>query len=112
MPRVYLGEFEELVLLLVATFNGEAYGVGIKEALAERANRSVNISAVHAALRRLESKGFVSSRWSEATAQRGGRRKKLFTISNSGIEALKKLQDLRVQLWQQIPGLAAPILGL
>jgi len=112
MPRVYLGEFEELVLLLVATFNGEAYGVRIKEALIERANRSVNISAVHAALRRLESKGFVSSRWSEATAQRGGRRKRLFTISNSGIEALKKIQDLRIQLWQQIPGLTFQILRL
>ena len=107
MSRIYLGEFEELVLLLVAAQKGEAYGVGIKEALAEQANRSVNISAIHAALRRLESKGFVKSEWSESTAQRGGRRKRLFTISNSGIDALKKLQSLRIQLWQQIPGLTS-----
>jgi DNA-binding PadR family transcriptional regulator len=103
MERLYLGEFEELVLLIVAVQQGEAYGVGVMEALDEQVNRSVNISAVHAALRRLEAKGFVKSDWSEATAERGGRRKRLFSITQEGSRALSNVRDTRLNLWRQIP---------
>lgn len=109
MERIYLGEFEELVLLVVAVQQGEAYGVGVMEALEEEANRSVNISAVHAALRRLEAKGFVKSEWSEATAERGGRRKRLFSITREGSLALAQVRDVRINLWRQIPGFSTKI---
>ena len=110
MERLYLGEFEELVLLIVAVMQGEAYGVGVMEELERQAGRAVNISAVHAALRRLESKGFVKSDWSEATAERGGRRKRLFSITQEGSMALTQLRDIRVNLWQQIPGFTANLI--
>ncbi len=106
MQRVYLGEFEELVLLIVAVLQGEAYGVLVKEELESQTGRGVNISAIHAALRRLESKGFVSSEWSEATAQRGGRRKRLFSITQNGVLALSQLRDTRNRLWDQIPDIS------
>ncbi|MCB0628463.1 MAG: PadR family transcriptional regulator [Saprospiraceae bacterium] len=104
MERIYLGEFEELVLLIVAMMKGEAYGVAVMERLESEADRAVNISAVHAALRRLESKGYVRSDWSEATAERGGRRKRLFSITQEGSMALEQVRDVRVNLWRQIPG--------
>lgn len=104
MGRSNLGEFEELVLLIVAMMQGEAYGVAVMETLESEAGRSVNISAVHAALRRLEDKGFVKSGWSEATAERGGRRKRLFSITQEGSFALEHARDVRVNLWRQIPG--------
>jgi DNA-binding PadR family transcriptional regulator len=104
MERIYLGEFEELVLLIVAMMQGEAYGVAVMEMLESEADRAVNISAVHAALRRLESKGYVRSEWSEATAERGGRRKRLFSITQEGSLALEQVRDVRVNLWRQIPG--------
>ncbi|MEL7119040.1 MAG: PadR family transcriptional regulator [Bacteroidota bacterium] len=104
MKRVYLGEFEELVLLLVAIMNGEAYGVAVMVALKEQSGRIVNISAVHAALRRLQEKGFVKSDWSEATSERGGRRKRLFSITSEGRTALEQQRDMRIKLWNQIPG--------
>ena len=106
MPRVNLGEFEEIVLLIVALLHGEAYGVAVMQELKEQANRSVNISAIHAALRRLEAKGFVKSEWSEASAQRGGRRKRIFTITQAGTIALQEIRDTRMKLWNQIPGLS------
>ncbi len=109
MKRIHLGEFEELVLMIVAIQDGDAYGVAVMEALEKQADRSVNISAVHAALRRLESKGFVRSHWSEATAERGGRRKRLFTITRAGRLALEQLRDTRVKLWGQIPGFSPNI---
>ncbi|MBX2816465.1 MAG: PadR family transcriptional regulator [Saprospiraceae bacterium] len=104
MGREHLGEFEELVLLIVASRQGEAYGVMVMRDLADQANRKVNISAVHAALRRLEEKGYVKSDWSEASDKRGGRRKRVFTIRASGVRALEKSRDLRMQLWKNIPG--------
>lgn len=109
MHRTYLGEFEELILLMVAIFDGEAYGVMVMEELEARAGRSVNISAVHSALRRLEEKGFARSDWSEATAERGGRRKRLFTITHAGRQALEQSRDVYLKLWRQIPGFAPNI---
>ena len=103
MQRINLGEFEELILLLVAILEGNAYGVLVMEELQRQTGRSVNISAIHSALRRLEGKGFVKSDWSEATAERGGRRKRLFTITQSGQLALNKVKELRNRLWGQIP---------
>jgi len=106
MQRSHLGEFEELVLLIVASRQGDAYGVLVMKELAEQANRKVNISAVHAALRRLEDKGYVKSSWSEASEKRGGRRKRIFSMSSSGVRALEKNRDLRIKLWNNIPGLS------
>lgn len=99
-----MGEFEELVLSLVAILEGEAYGVLVMEQLLEQASRSANISAVHSALRRLEQKGLVKSGWSAATAERGGRRKRLFTITPAGSALLDELRKVRLRLWSQIPG--------
>ena len=109
MYRIHLGEFEELILLVVAVLDGNAYGVGVMEELEAQAGRAVNISAVHAALRRLEEKGFVKSEWSEATAERGGRRKRLFSISKAGRLALEQSRDVYVKLWDQIPGFSPNI---
>ncbi|MEM1320454.1 MAG: PadR family transcriptional regulator [Bacteroidota bacterium] len=103
MERIHLGEFEELVLLMVAVLDGQAYGISVMDELAAQADRKVNISAVHAALRRLESKGFVRSSWSEATQERGGRRKRLFRITQKGITSLHKVRELRTRLWDQLP---------
>ncbi len=106
MQRINLGEFEELVLLVVAILDGKAYGVSVMQEIENQSGRSINISAVHAALRRLESKGFVTSDWSEATNERGGRRKRIFKISASGVRSLEQIRELRNNLWNQIPKLS------
>lgn len=105
MERIYLGEFEELVLLMVALLDGGAYGISVMEELTKQANRKVNISAVHAALRRLEQKGYVKSGWSEATAERGGRRKRLFSLTQEGSLALQRQKEIRDRIWGQLPQL-------
>ncbi|MEL6924532.1 MAG: helix-turn-helix transcriptional regulator [Bacteroidota bacterium] len=106
MQRVNIGEFEELVLLVVAILNGEAYGVAVMNEIDAQTSRKVNISAVHAALRRLEEKGFVESGWSAASAERGGRRKRIFDITDSGRDTLEQVRALRNKLWDQIPGIS------
>lgn len=98
-----LGEFEELVLLMVAALHDEAYGVAILEALEKRLGKSFNISAIHVALKRMEDKGFVRSRFGGITEDRGGRRKKFYVITAFGKKVLDKQYALRTELYQLIP---------
>ncbi|MEZ0610799.1 PadR family transcriptional regulator [Fibrella sp. WM1] len=103
MKRTYLGEFEEIVLLLVAAFDGEAYGVGLTHKLNEQTDRSVRLNQVHAALHRLEDKGMVASRLGDPTPERGGRRKLLFTVTAYGYRTLQDIKTVRAQLWDDVP---------
>jgi len=96
----YLGEFEELVLLTIATLGQEAYGVAVKEELQQRANRRISIGALHATISRLEDKGFLTSYLGGATAERGGRRKRYFELTPAAVEALAAMKSLRDELWQ------------
>nr|WP_293834371.1 PadR family transcriptional regulator [uncultured Arsenicibacter sp.] len=103
MGRSYLGEFEELVLLAVAVLDGNAYGVAIADELKQRTDRAINLSGIHVALYRLEEKGLVVSELGGATAERGGRRKRLFSITPLGSKTLNDMRDVRNQLWDAIP---------
>ena len=98
-----LGEFEELVLLMVAALHDEAYGVSILENLEENLEKKLNISAVHVALKRMEDKGFVKSRFGGITEDRGGRRKKFYVITALGKRMLDEQYALRTNLYAQIP---------
>lgn len=100
--RIYLGELEELILLMCALIGTEAYGVSITNELESQTGRVITISAVHAALHRLEEKGFVKSKMGGALAERGGRRKRLFQLTAYGRQALLELRDVRNTIWAQL----------
>lgn len=102
MKRTYLGEFEEIVLLTVAVLDGHAYGVALTHEIIEQTGRSVRLNQIHAALQRLEDKGMVKSEMGEPTAERGGRRKRLFTVTAYGRRTLQEIQDVRANLWNRI----------
>jgi PadR family transcriptional regulator PadR len=99
MSRIYLGELEELVLLMVALLNDEAYGVTITKELEKQTGREISISAAHSVLHRLEEKGFVKSKMGGASDERGGRRKRLFKITAYGRQTLEDLQNTRNTIW-------------
>ncbi len=88
---------------MVAVLHDEAYGVAIRDELTSRTGRTVHISAVHSSLNRLEKKGFIRSAMGEPTAERGGRRKRLFTLTGTGKQALVAVRTLRETAWHQIP---------
>lgn len=106
MIETRLGEFEEVLLLLSGILGDEAYAMRIAEEFESQTNRSVSIGAVHSTLTRLEDKGFLKSEMGSATAERGGRRKRIFTITASGRRALEQAKDFRISLWSQYPGFA------
>jgi DNA-binding PadR family transcriptional regulator len=103
MKGTNLGEFEELVLLVVGVLFDEAYGVAIQEELIQRCDRNATLSTIHVALHRLEEKGYLESRLDGATGERGGRRKLLFRVTKSGQRALTAAKEMRNDLWRAIP---------
>ena len=103
--RIYLGELEELILLMIPLIGTDAYGVSITQELEAQTGRVITISATHAALHRLEEKGFVKSKMGGASTERGGRRKRLFQLTAYGRQALQELRDVRYAIWAQLPGI-------
>ncbi|KQS28324.1 PadR family transcriptional regulator [Dyadobacter sp. Leaf189] len=103
MRRTYLGEFEELVLLMIAILDGQAYGLTVSQEIEQHTGRIVTLGAIHNTLIRLEEKGFVRSELGGATMERGGRRKRLFKVTALGAGALRDIQQLRSKLWQLMP---------
>ncbi len=90
---LYLGEFEQLVLLAVLRLRDEAHGMRVRAELRERARRDVSIGAVYATLDRLEGKGLLESEREAGGAAREGRVKRLFRVTADGRRALARVQD-------------------
>ena len=76
-----LGEFELLVLLAVMRLKGEAYAVPVREEIEARTGRAVARGAVYMTLDRLVRKGYLRERGAPGGVERGGRPKRLFTVT-------------------------------
>jgi len=103
MKGTHLGELEELALLMVGILHPDAYGVAVMDELEKQTGRSLNISAIHAVLTRLEEKGLLKSKMGDPVEERGGRRKRIFQLTAAGKRALEDANALRTQLFNQIP---------
>jgi DNA-binding PadR family transcriptional regulator len=103
MKKYQLGEFEEVVILTVAILNNDAYSISIKNEIESRISRTVSMGALHAALRRMEDKGYLKSYSGEATEERAGRPKRYFEITALGKRAMKDAKNTRDDLWRAIP---------
>jgi DNA-binding PadR family transcriptional regulator len=103
MKKFQLGEFEEIVLLTIAILYKEAYGVAIKEEIESRVGRSVSMGALHAALVRLEDKGYIRSYEGEITEERAGRPRRYFQMTALGKKAMEHSRQTRERLWNAIP---------
>lgn len=98
-----LGEFQEIVMLSIMILDENAYGVSIQEDVSKRTGRQVSRGALHTALMRLEEKGLINSMYGEPTAERGGRRKRYYQVTNKGRASLQEIKQLRQSMWQLIP---------
>ena len=90
---------------MVGILGDEAYGNTIVTEIKSRLGRKANLSAVHVTLYRLEDKGLVRSHMGGATNARGGRRKRIFQVTNAGLAMMKTMKEARQDLWKLIPQL-------
>ena len=100
-----LGEFEQTVILAILRTGENAYGVTIRAEIAACTNREPAPGALYTTLDRLEDKGLVSSILGDPTPERGGRAKRYFKVTASGIEAVARAQRSYQRL---LKGLSLP----
>jgi PadR family transcriptional regulator, regulatory protein PadR len=105
MGKEFLNDFEELILTLVAALREKAYGAAITIEIEQWLGRRVTLSAVHVILYRLEDKGYIKSIVGGATNERGGRRKRIYSITNAGIAVLRTMKETRTEIWKLVPQL-------
>jgi PadR family transcriptional regulator PadR len=105
MGKEFLNDFEELILTLVAAQREDAYGAAITIEIEQWLGRKVTLSAVHVILYRLEDKGYIKSTVGGATNERGGRRKRIYSITNAGVAVLRAMKETRTEIWKLVPQL-------
>jgi DNA-binding PadR family transcriptional regulator len=103
MSRESLGHFELLVLLAVLHEGEEAYGVPIGHAIEQSTGKPVILASVYNTLERLEQKGFVRSTMGDPTPQRGGRAKRLFSVTSAGLREVRAAKKALTVLWRGVP---------
>ena len=101
-----IGHFEQAVLVALVRLGADAYGRAILNEVQKRLQRDVSAGAVYATLERLEAKGFASSRLAPGTAIRGGRARRYFFPTATGVRALNDAKSASDSLWR---GLAWPV---
>jgi len=82
-----LGEFEYLLLTAAVRLGEGAYGAAIRQEIEDATRQRCSIGALYTTLDRLETKGLVKTWMGEATAQRGGRAKRMVRVTAKGISA-------------------------
>jgi PadR family transcriptional regulator, regulatory protein PadR len=103
--RACLGEFELLVMLAVIRLGDQGYGVPIAREIERQTGRQVAFGTVYATLDRLQDKGFVRSSLGDATPQRGGRAKRYFAVTATGLRTVRETKQSLIRLWQGLPEL-------
>lgn len=94
-----LSRREEQILLTIGYLGEDAYLVAIRKHLSEIIGKEWSIGAIHIPLRRLEKAGILASCFGEATAVRGGRRKKVYRLTSIGLVALQENKRVNDLLW-------------
>ena len=112
MKETRLGDFEEVIMLVVGILGEDAYALKVSEEFAAQTGRSTSIGAVHSTLNRLEKKGFLKSEMGAPSQERGGRRKRIYSITASGHSVLELSRALKMSLWKQFPGFATDTLNV
>ena len=106
MSQTTLGEFEEIVVMIVAILNGDAYSVGVINEIENSLNREVSLGAIQTVLKRLEQKGLLKSEFGGSTSERGGKRKRLYEITAQGQEIIDQTRAQRNSLLEAMPKLS------
>jgi len=109
MSHQGLGEFEQMVLLAILQLEGEVYGVPIVDEIERLSGRMVSRSAVYVTLRRLETKGLLSSWMSEPAAERGGKPRRCVAVEPEGRRLLYESRKLMEQMWRGVETVAEDV---
>ncbi|MFC1563540.1 PadR family transcriptional regulator [candidate division KSB1 bacterium] len=97
-----LSRQEELVLIAVWRLQENAYSVTIREQVTSMTGQNWSFGAIYDPLERLEKKGLLKASFSDPSPERGGKRKKIYSINREGLKALIGIKALQESVWDGI----------
>lgn len=103
MNRTFISELEELVLLSVGVLSPEAYAYSIRLEIKDQVGKSLSLASVHTVLYRLEKDGLLRSELGGQSEKRGGRSKRLFSLTQIGVNTVRDIQEVRQAMWAKMP---------
>jgi PadR family transcriptional regulator PadR len=101
MATKFVSRSEEFILLAVLYLEKDAYGVAIRNQLKKMTGQTWAFGAVFVMLNRLEKKGFLSSRLADPTPQRGGKSKRIYSLTLEGREELANIKKVQNAAWKK-----------
>jgi PadR family transcriptional regulator PadR len=104
----FLSRSEEFVLLAVLYLQEEAYGVAIRNHLQKMTGQSWAFGAVFVTLNRLEKKRMLESRLADPSPRRGGKSKRIYSLTPDGLEELAKVRKVQAAAWKNVPASSLP----
>ena len=102
MNRTFISELEELVLLAVGGLSPDAYAYSIRKEINLQISKSLSLASIHTVLYRLEKDGLLKSKLGGKSEKRGGRSKRLFTLTQTGVDTVRDIQDIRHAMWAKM----------
>lgn len=102
MGQTFISELEELVLLSAAVLFPNAYAYGITQEIKDQTGKTLSLASVHTVLYRLENSGLLKSELGGQSEKRGGRSKRLFSLTQNGKKVVEEVQEVRKAMWSKI----------
>ncbi len=102
MNRTFISELEELVLLSVGVLYPEAYAYSIRLEIKAQIGKSLSLASVHTVLYRLEKEGLLKSELGGKSEKRGGRSKRLFSLTQQGEKTVHDIHSVRQAMWARM----------
>jgi len=96
-----LSRTEEFILLAVFYLKEEAYAVRIRKHLKNITDKSWSYGALFTSLEQMVRKGYLKSYLTEPLAVRGGRRKRIYHVTQIGKDALYEIKELQNKMWDR-----------
>lgn len=108
-----IGEFEYVLITATSRLGDDAYGASIRSEIERLTSRRCSIGALYTTLDRLEAKGLVRTWMGEATAERGGRSKRMVRVTAKGVKAATEFYRAVVNIssgvsWERKPARGKP----
>ena len=100
---VFLGEFEQIVLVAILRLKGDTGVLALKDSLDSITGRGVSRGALYRTLDRLGEKDWIA--WTvdeEMRPERGGHPKRQLRVTRAGLAVLRASRRTMLELWRDV----------
>jgi len=100
---------EEFIMLAVWRLKEDAYCVPLRAQISDITGEEWSLGSVYMPLDRLVKRGLLESYLTEATPERGGRRKRIYRLTGEGLKRLRNMKDIERRMWEGLPSMGEEV---